>query len=44
MFRAATAGVDSAPYVQQILGGGEGEEEEGEAPEGDEDDGGAAQA
>jgi len=41
MFRAATAGVDSAPYIQQILGGGEGEEEEGE---GDEDDGAAAQA
>lgn len=38
MFRAATAGVDSTPYVQQILGVG-GEEDEGE--EGQGDDGGA---
>lgn len=37
MFRAATAGVDSTPYVQQILGGGE--EEDGQ-----EEDDGAAQA
>jgi hypothetical protein len=26
MFRAATAGVDTSPYVQQILGNGEGDE------------------
>jgi len=38
MFRAATAGVDSTPYVQQIMGVG-GEEDEGE--EGQGDDGGA---
>lgn len=49
MFRAATAGVDSTPYVQQIMGVG-GEEDEGEDGQGDdggaeaEDDGANAQA
>ena len=33
IFRAATAGVDSAPYVQQIMGAGD------EGPEAEEDDG-----
>ena len=35
MFRAATAGIDTTPHVQQVLGGGaeegEGEEDEGQA-------------
>ena len=40
MFTAATSGVDSTPYVNQIMGGGAGDEDGGA---GEEDDG-AAQA
>ena len=35
-FRAATSGIDSAPYVERLLGGG--------GAEGQEDDGGAEEA
>ncbi len=46
MFRAATAGVDTGPYVAELLGhagGEEGEEQEPPQQE-DQDDGGAAAA
>lgn len=32
MFRAATAGIDTAPHVAQVLGAGGEDEDEGEAP------------
>lgn len=40
MFKAATAGIDTAPYVARILGldGGE-EEEEGEGPPQEQEEG-----
>lgn len=44
MFRAATSGVDTTPYVAEIMGaGGEGEED-GEQQQQQDDDGGAAAA
>ena len=35
MFTAATSGVDSTPYVNQILGGGQAEEDGGAEQEDD---------
>ena len=34
MFRAATAGIDTTPHVQQIVGGGEGAADDGAAADG----------
>ena len=41
MFRAATAGVDTEPFVNEILGNNGDDEAPGEAPGQEEDDGGA---
>ena len=44
MFRAATAGIDTAPHVAQVLGAGGDEEEEDVGQAAQEDDAGEAEA